>query len=109
MALLEQAAADMARLRFPPPTLLELSFQVVLARMSIHPPSAAAMSSLPEHVVLELFEGVMAKGMLNEQILVGPDTPCRHPEGRGPHAAFPRSLCSSTCAATAFISCLQAV
>lgn len=49
------------------PSLLQLSFGVLLANVSTL--SGDAISSLPEHVQLGLFDGVLARGMLNEALL----------------------------------------
>ena len=49
------------------PTLMSLSFEVVLANVSAL--SGDALATLPEHVQLGLFEGVLARGALNESIL----------------------------------------
>lgn len=50
-----------------PPSLQELSFQSLLANVGSL--TSAHVSSLPEHVQLTLFDGVLAKGALNENVL----------------------------------------
>lgn len=49
------------------PSLMELSFDVLLANVATL--SSDAVAALPEHVQLALFEGVLARGMLNESLL----------------------------------------
>lgn len=50
-----------------PPSLQELSFASLLG--NVNSLTGAHVSSLPEHVQLELFEGVLARGALNEKVL----------------------------------------
>lgn len=50
-----------------PPSLVELSFETLLANVASL--SGEALASLPEHLQISLFEGVLARGMLNEHIL----------------------------------------
>ena len=50
-----------------PPSLQELSFASLLGNVNYL--TGAHVSSLPEHVQLELFEGVLARGALNEKVL----------------------------------------
>lgn len=50
-----------------PPSLMALSFEVLLAH--VHTLSCGAVTSLPEHVQLGLFEGVLARGKLTERLL----------------------------------------
>ena len=50
-----------------PPSLVELSFGTLLANVASL--SGEALASLPEHLQISLFEGVLARGMLNEHIL----------------------------------------
>jgi len=50
-----------------PPSLQELSFDAVLTHVSSL--TGDHVSSLPEHFQLELFEGVLARGALNENVL----------------------------------------
>ena len=50
-----------------PPSLVELSFETLLPNVASL--SGEALASLPEHLQISLFEGVLARGMLNEHIL----------------------------------------
>jgi hypothetical protein len=50
-----------------PPSLQALSFDALLANVSSM--TGEHVSALPEHVQLELFEGVLARGALNETVL----------------------------------------
>ena len=50
-----------------PPSLQALSFDALLANVSSM--MGEHVSALPEHVQLELFEGVLARGALNETVL----------------------------------------
>jgi hypothetical protein len=49
-----------------PPSLVEISFETVLVNIQRIP--SEALETLPEQFVTELFEGVLARGMLNEPI-----------------------------------------
>ena len=50
-----------------PPSLQALSFDALLA--NVVSMTGEHVSALPEHVQLELFEGVLARGALNETVL----------------------------------------
>ena len=50
-----------------PQSLFELCFGVLLKNVPNISP--VELSSLPEHVLLELFDGILVRGMLNEQTL----------------------------------------
>ena len=49
------------------PSLVELSFQVLLT--NVNKLSSDAVAALPEHVQLGLFDGVLGLGKLNEALL----------------------------------------
>tara|TARA_B100000768_G_scaffold179700_1_gene197959 strand:- start:278 stop:556 length:279 start_codon:yes stop_codon:yes gene_type:complete len=49
-----------------PPSLVEISFETLLVNIQRIP--SEALETLPEQFVTELFEGVLARGMLNEPI-----------------------------------------
>ena len=49
-----------------PPSLVEISFETVLVNIQRIP--SEALVGLPEDFILALFEGILARGMLNEAI-----------------------------------------
>ena len=67
-ALTSSVGEGRARVGMPtPPSLVELSFETLLANVASL--SGEALASLPEHLQISLFEGVLAKGKLDEHIL----------------------------------------
>ena len=87
-ALTSSVGEGRARVGMPtPPSLVELSFETLLANVASL--SGEALASLPEHLQISLFRGVLAKGKLDEHILVafhraardnGPRAENREPE-----------------------------
>ena len=60
-ALTSSVGEGRARVGMPtPPSLVELSFETLLANVASL--SGEALASLPEHLQISLFEGVLAKG-----------------------------------------------
>ena len=49
-----------------PPSLVEISFETVLVNIQRIP--SEALVGLPDDFILALFEGILARGMLNEAI-----------------------------------------